>query len=99
MAMTEQLEAAQRATLLYRTIGLPGRLSRAVRRTFVWAIHLEDDGLAKAAMDESEGLVRPARGPAFKIEVLHSRSHLRWRCAWRAPVARRRTNRCTPRPG
>ena len=76
MAMTEQLDAAQRAATLYRTLGRPKRLFSALRRTFVWAIQLQDDGLARLAMGEFEGLIRPDWGPEFRIEVLRSRSHL-----------------------
>ena len=76
MAMTEQLEAAQRAAALYRRLDRPKRLFRALRRTFVWAIQLQDVGLAKLAMEESESLIQPDWGPEFRIEVLRSRSHL-----------------------
>jgi hypothetical protein len=57
-------------------MGRPKRLFSALRRTFVWAIQLQDEGLATAAMEESEGLIQPDWGPEFRIEVLRSRSHL-----------------------
>jgi hypothetical protein len=76
LAMMEQLEASQRAAALYRAMDRPKRLFRALRRTFVWAIELQNDGLAALAMEESEGLIQPEWGPEFTIEVLRSRSHL-----------------------
>ena len=76
LSMTGQLEAAQRAAPLYRTMGRPKRLFSALRRTFVWAIQLQDEGLASSAMEEFEGLIQPDWGPEFRIEVLRSRAHL-----------------------
>ncbi len=76
LAMAEQLDAAQRAAALYRTMDRPKRLFSALRRAFVWAIQLQDEGRARLAMEESEGLIRPDWGPEFRIEVLRSRSHL-----------------------
>jgi hypothetical protein len=76
LAMSELLEAAQRAAALYRRLDQPKRLFRALRRLFVWAIQLQDVGLARMAMDESEVLIQPDWGPEFRIEVLRSRSQL-----------------------
>jgi len=76
LPMPEQLEAAQRAATLYRSMGRPKRLFTALRRTCVWAIELRDTALAQAAMDESEALLQPDWGPEFRIDVLRSRSHL-----------------------
>jgi tetratricopeptide (TPR) repeat protein len=90
VAMTEQLEAAQRAAALYRTMGRPKRLFSALRRTFVWAIQLQDDVLANSAMEASEGLIQRDWGPEFRIEVLRSRSHLAsWRGDYDAAIALR----------
>ena len=76
VTMTEQLEAAQRAAALYRTMDRPKHLFSALRRASVWAVQLQDVELAKLAMDEFEGLIQPDWGPEFRIEVLRSRSHL-----------------------
>ena len=76
VAVAEQLEAAQRAAALYRSMARPKHLFSSLRRVSVWAVQLQDDALARAAVYESEGLVQPDWGPEFQIEVLRGRSLL-----------------------
>jgi predicted ATPase/DNA-binding winged helix-turn-helix (wHTH) protein len=76
VAMIEQLEAAQRAAELYRTMDRPKHLFSALRRASVWAGQLQDDVRAKRAADESEALLQSDWGPGFRIEVLRGRSYL-----------------------
>jgi hypothetical protein len=76
VTVPDQLEAAQRAAALYRTMDRPKHLFSALRLTSVWALQLQDGASAKLAVEESEALLQPDWGPAFRISVLRGRSNL-----------------------
>ena len=55
----EMLEAARRATAIYRTLGRPRRLFGALRLTGVWSRMLGDEAAGRAAVEEAAALVGP----------------------------------------
>jgi len=73
--MHEQLESAQRAAALYRTMDRPKHLFSALRLTSGWALQLHDDAQAQLAADEAEALLQSDWGPTFRISVLRGRSN------------------------
>ena len=70
----EMLEAARRATAIYRTLGRPRRLFGALRLTGVWSRMLGDEAAGRAAVEEAAALVGPDWPAEFRIVVLRLRA-------------------------